>query len=294
MRDEEPGGPYLEAIQRAFRFAREQHRGCGPAEFLVGISGGRGPVAEALDPGDGRSLRDVAASAGATGSQGAGYLHMQAQGGALALAAARGQPTDPGHLLIALLDQGTPEVLQLLSRAGLGPAAVRRAALAAIGASPGQPPILLPELTPAGTLDRPALPVTDLDARAWGVLCWRQDHLPLGRLRRACDWEALSHLERAAAGRLAQRLGLGDDQHYSLISQHSREVEQIMARSRPDLARRLADPAIRFRGHRGPHRPRALILPAGWAVWFGNRRVGLRYRWFRLRTFRHYLGSPQP
>jgi hypothetical protein len=59
---------------------------------------------------------------------------MQAQEAATSLAAARDQPVVPEHLLIALLDQGTPEVTGLLSRAGLDPAAVRRAALAAIGA----------------------------------------------------------------------------------------------------------------------------------------------------------------
>jgi hypothetical protein len=55
---------------------------------------------------------------------------MQAQEAATSLAAARDQPVAPEHLLIALLDQGTPEVIGLLSRAGLDRAAVRRAALA--------------------------------------------------------------------------------------------------------------------------------------------------------------------
>lgn len=63
VRDEEPGGQYLETIQRAFRFAHEHGRGCGPAEFLVGISEGHGPAAAALRPGQDRSLREVAAAA---------------------------------------------------------------------------------------------------------------------------------------------------------------------------------------------------------------------------------------
>jgi hypothetical protein len=29
-------------------------------------------------------------------------------------------------------------------------------------------------------------------------------------------------------------------------------------------------------------------------MWFGNRQEGLRDRWFRLRTSRHYRGCPQP
>jgi hypothetical protein len=43
-------------------------------------------------------------------------------------------------------------------------------------------------------------------------------------------------------------------------------------------------------------RPRHSLLnvTVGWAMWFGNRRAGLRDRWFRLRTSRHYRGCPQP
>jgi hypothetical protein len=282
----EPGDPYFEAIQRAFQFAHEHDRGCGPAEFLVGISEGRGPAAAALDPGSGRTLRDVAASD--PGTRGAGYLHMQAQQAATALAAVRDEPAGPGHLLIALLDQGTAEVVGLLSRAGLDPATVRRTALTAIGAPADLPPVPLSAPTPAGTLDRPPLPVADLDARAWAVLRWRQDHLPLGQLRRAGDLQALSHLERAAAWRLAERLGLDDDQRYSLIQQHSHEVEQRVAQTRPGLARPTRRTA-RPRRHL-----RFLNVTVGWAAWFGNRRVGLRDRWFRLRTTSHYRGCPQP
>ena len=206
----------------------------------------------------------------------------------MSLAASRGQPASPEHLLVALLDQGTPEVTGLLSQAGLDPAAVRRAALAAIGAPAGLPPIPLPALTPAGTLDRPPLPVADLDTRAWAVLRWRQDHLPLERLRRAGDLQALYHLEREAARRLAERLGLDDDQRYSLIWQHDHHVAQLATRAHPDLARSAAPRPRRLR------RPRFLNVTAGWAVWFGNRRADLRNRWFQLRTTRHYRACPEP
>jgi hypothetical protein len=54
-RDQEPGGPYLEAIQRAFQFARVHGRDCDPADFLVGLAAGSGPAAAALDPRSGRS-----------------------------------------------------------------------------------------------------------------------------------------------------------------------------------------------------------------------------------------------
>src|SRR6202041_89958 len=149
-RDEEPGGPYLEAIRRAFQFAREHGRHCDPADFLVGLAAGDGPAAAALDPGSGLSLADVAAVSGSPAPERGGYLHMQAQAAARSLAAAPGQAVAPEHLLIALLDQGTPEVTGLLSRAGLDPAAVRRAVLAAMGAPADLPPIPLPALTPAG------------------------------------------------------------------------------------------------------------------------------------------------
>jgi Clp amino terminal domain, pathogenicity island component len=283
----EPGGPYLEAIQRAFQFAHQRGRGCGPAEFLVGISEGHGPAAAALAPGPGLTLREIAADADHPTAAGAGYLHMQAQEAARALATARGEPTAPEHLLIALLDQGTPEVADLLSQAGLDPNAVRRAALAAIGAPADLPLISLPALTPAGTLDRPPLLVADLDTRAWAVLRWRQDHLPVGQLHRPGDLQALSHLERAAAWRLADRLGLDDDQRYSLVRQHDDQVKRLAAQARADLAR----PA---RTMPRPRRPRFANVTVGWAAWFSNRRVGLRDRWFRLRTTGHYRGCPQP
>jgi Clp amino terminal domain, pathogenicity island component len=313
--DEQPGGPYLEAIRRAFRFAHEHGRRCGPAEFLVGLSEGRGSAATALDPGSERTLREAALAADgspADGSvvdgspaggsvvdglagRGASYLHMQAQEAAASLAAARNQPAAPEHLLIALLDQDTPEVAGLLSRAGLDPATVRRAALTAIEAPADLPLIPLPPLTPAGTLDRPPLLVADLNPRAWTVLRWRQDHLPLGRVRRAGDLQALSHLERAAAWRLAERLGLDDGQRYSLIWQHDDQVRRLAARTRPDLGRSHSTrPAAAMGRSRRPRRPVFLNVTVGWSAWFGNRRVGLRDRWFRLRTTGHYRGCPQP
>lgn len=296
---------YLEAIRRAFQVARELDSECGPVHFLVGISESPGPAAAALDPGDGRSLRAVVAAAGGRLSVGAGYLHMQAQGAAKLLADARGERPGAEHLLIALLDQAAPEVLEALRQAGVEPAAARRAALAAIGAAADQPPITLPALIPAGTGDRPALPVTALDARAWAALRWRQAHLPLGQLRRRSDWDALSHLETAAAWRIAERIGLDDDQLYSLISHHAEQVKQRGARARPDLVGRRRGPGG-FSGAAGRSRPTVisfwrpgrrkpgfLRVTVGWEVWFRNRQVGLRNRWFRLRTLRYYRGAPR-
>ena len=63
-RDEQPRGPYLAAIQRAFQFAREHGRDPDPADFLVGLAAGSGAAATALDPGSGLSLADIAAVVG--------------------------------------------------------------------------------------------------------------------------------------------------------------------------------------------------------------------------------------
>jgi hypothetical protein len=277
----EPDDAYLDAIRRAFRFARELGHGCGPADFLVGIAEGDGPAAAALGP----TLRDAAARGAGSDRDGKGYLHMQAQQAAITLASALGQAPGAEHLLVALLDQGTPEVLRTLAWTGLDPAEVRQTALAAIGAPASQPPLRMPPLVPAGTLDRPPLEIPDLDARAWRVLHWRQDHLPLHRVRRMSDREALLHLERAAARRLAERLHLDDDQSHSLVHQHARQVDAYLTRERPALTRKPRP--------RRP-RPRPLRITTGWGTWFGNRWVTARDRLFQLRTIRDYRGCPQP
>lgn len=282
--------PYLAAIRRGFRLASETGTKCGPVHLLVGIAEGDEPAAAALAPARGGSLRDTVTAAGDLPGNGAGYLHMQAQGAARSLAEALGQAPLPAHLLISLLDQGTPGVLRALSLAGLDPAGVRRAALAAAGAPAGLPPATLPPLPPAGTFDRPALPAADLDQRAWGVLRWRQEHLPLRQLRGPGDLAALGNLERAEASRLAGSLALGDDQRFSLMSRHDAEVSRRTAAARPDLLPRpRRAPAYRRRRRR-----RLPGLSAGWAAWLGNRWVSVRGPWFRLRTLAAYRGAPRP
>jgi Clp amino terminal domain, pathogenicity island component len=299
--DQEPSGPYLAAVRRAFDFARQAGsgpRGARPVHFLVGIAEGDGPAAAALRPADGRSLRAVVTDMGVADGSPAGYLHMQAQQGAMSLAAARAEPPGVEHLLVALLDQGTPEVVDALSRAGLDPAAVRAATLAALGAPADLPPIALGPTTPAGTLDRPALPVADLNQRAWAVLCWRHQHLPIGALRRRSDAWALRHLERAAVMRIADQLALDDDQRYSLVHHHDEAVGERVARARPELGgpHRRRDRAYQVREAqaRAMRRHSWLRVTIGWGVWVGNRRTAAANRWFRLRTARAYRGAPQP
>lgn len=133
---------------------------------------------------------------------------MQVQQAAQQLAADRGEPVGPAHLLVAVVDQGDPEALVLLAEAGLDRAAVRRAALAALGPEADLAPLDMPPLTAAGTLDRPPLTVEALDPRAWEVLRWRQQHLPLHRLKRRSHYDALSSLEsRAATRRVSASMG---------------------------------------------------------------------------------------
>jgi hypothetical protein len=287
----QPSEAYLRAIHHGLRFARSLGRHGGPVDLLVGISLGHGPATDALAAGRGRSLREVVAAAGDTLAAGS-YLQVQAQDAARRFADGLGQALAPEHLLIALLDQGTVPVTRALAEAGIDPSAARRAALAAIGTPTDQVPLALPLLAPAGTMDRPPLPAGQLDERAWRVLGWRQDHLPMGRVRHPGDAAALSNLERAAAWRLADALGLDDDQRYSLVARHYEQVRHLIAAARPALARprRGLGPSVKMPRHRrGP-----LRLTVGWGVWFGNRWVGIRDLWFRLRTAGDYRGCPQP
>ena len=281
-------------------FAAETGSGCRPVHFLIGIAESESPAATALAPVDGRSLQAVVVGMAGTSRAPASYLHMPAQRGARSLAASRGQQVRVEHLLIALLDQGTPEVLDALSQAGLDRATVRQAALAALNLPAGQPAIRFEPVAAAGTLDRPALPVAELDPRAWAVLRWRQDHLPIGQLHRRWDTDALIHLERDATWRLSDRLGLDDDQRFSLMRQHEAAVDETVTRARADVARPGGGTAhaelraLAFRRMRRWRRFPLLRFTIGWGTWLSNRRVQIWDRWFRLRTLDAYRGTPQP
>jgi hypothetical protein len=295
---EDLSGLYLQAIRRAFIFAAESGSGCRPVHFLIGIAESESPAAWALAPADGRSLRAVVAGMAHTSSAPASYLHMQAQGGARSLAASRGQQVRVEHLLVALLDQRTPEVLDALSQAGLDRAPVRQAALAALGLPASQPAITFEPVTAAGTLDRPALSVAELDPRAWAVLRWRQDHLPTGRLHRRWDTDALIHLERDAVWRLSDRLGLDDDQRFSLMRHHQVAVNETVRRARADVARPGGETAhaelsaLAFRRMQRRRRFPLLRFTIGWGAWLSNRRVQIWDQWFRLRTLDAYRAPP--
>ncbi len=165
----------------------------------------------------------------------------------------------------------------------------------------------MPALTPAGTMDRPALPVDELDPAAWAVLSWRQEHLPLRRLRSAGRYHALCHLESRACSLIATNRGLDDDQRHSLLRHHLDRVEQLVAQAHPELiddrSARILSPTtslpiariVTARAHPWRRRRRRWLgFTVGWGTWFSNRRVGMRDRWFRLVTVVDYRGAPQP
>jgi hypothetical protein len=294
MLSEEYGG----ALVRGFRFANDLGCSCGPAHLLVGIAEGDGAAAGALI-GTGLSLREVVTADGAGSGLGAMYLNTQVQRAARTFVEQLAMVPTAEHLLVAVLDQGTPQVLTVLAAAGIDPAAARAAALVGLGLGPDLPLVLMPALTPAGTLDRPPLPIAELDNRAWAVLCWRQDHLPLQRLRGRSSWQGLWSVEYRTAWRLPTRLGLDDDQRYSLLDRHRRAVEDRLALARPDLApvRKSSSTAVRplyfTRHRRWRRRLRFLSFVIGWPSWFANRRAGIRDRWFWFTTLPHYRHAPR-
>jgi Clp amino terminal domain, pathogenicity island component len=184
---------YLAAIGAGFGVARQHHRPTGPVHFLVGIAQGDGPAARALGGASTEAWRRAAESAPVPPS-GPTTMHMQAQQAAREWAETRREITTPEHLLVALLDQGSADVVFALSAAGADAGEVRATVLGAMGAPRDLPGIPRPALSPAGTLDHLALPVASLPAEVWEQLRWRQEHLPRPRLRRPRDWESLYHL----------------------------------------------------------------------------------------------------
>lgn len=289
-------------LRRAFILAAEGGDRCRPVHLLAALAEVEDPIGAALRPPGGGPLWGRPAHPLSVNGGGAGYLTMQVQQAAQHLAADRGEPVGAAHFLLAVLDQGDPEALALLAEAGLDRAAVRRAALAALGHAADLAPLGMPPLTAAGTLDRPPLTVEALDPRAWEVLCWRQEHLPLHLLKRRSHYDALWSLESRAARRVASRLGLDPDQLSSLAVQHLTRVEDLAAAAAaPGLVeRRFSKPRTPVIGHarlvrrRRLRRPRWLNFTVGWGCWFTNRLASGRDRWFAVRTLPSYRGAPSP
>ncbi len=304
--DRDPASAYHQVLVRAFRIASATGERARPVHLLAALSATGGPISEALtSPGGGPLFGDVDDSAERGG--GSSYLLAQTQQAAQQLASGRGVTPGPEHLFLAVLDQAEPEAMALLHHAGLEPSTLRVAALRILGSSADLPPILMPALTPAGTMDRPTLRVDELDPAAWDALSWRREHLPLQRLRSRGRYHALCHLESRACSLIATRRGLDDDQRHSLLRHHLDRVEQLVAQAHPELiddrSARTLSPTTSFptarmvtaRAHPWQRRRRRwLAFTVGWGTWFSNRRVGLRDRWFRLVTVVDYRGAPQP
>ena len=302
--DRDPDSAYHQVLVRAFRIASATGERARPVHLLAALGATGGPISEALtSPGGGPLFGDVDDSAERGG--GSSYLLAQTQQAAHLLASGRGESPRPEHLLLAVLDQAEPEAMASLRRVGLDPSGVRSAALHILDAPADLPPIPMPALAPAGTMDRPALPVDELDPAAWAVLSWRQEHLPLQRVRSAGRYHALCHLESRACSLIATKRGIDDDQRHSLLRHHLDRVEQLVAQAHPELigdrSARILSPTTSFpiarivtaRAHPWRRRRRRWLgFTVGWGTWFSNRRVGMRDRWFRLVTVVDYRGAP--
>jgi hypothetical protein len=213
-------------------------------------------------------------------------LASQAVGSASTWARERGEKAGAAHLVVVLLDQRSIPVADVLGEAGLDASMLRGRALALIGLNADHPSVVLDPLPPAGTSNRPALAVSALPAEAWAACARRQEALPLERLHRRVDWDAITLNEARAVDRLADRFALDDDQRYSLLHHHLNEVRRRAAAVAPSvvdpprLAGVPARPVARLVS--GPTRRRHHRVPPGWRCWFGNRHVSLRARWLRL------------
>lgn len=242
-----------------------------------------------------RSFRDAVAVSPQAGAGGHRYLLAQAIEAASYWARIRAEPPTPGHLLVALIDQRSLDVEDVLKASVVEAQVVRRSVLDSVGAFSDMPPIPIPipmpDLPAAGTGGRPALPSSMLDTLAPAELAMRLERLPVHRVRRPPEAGAVMSHERRAVSRIADRLRLDDDQHYSLEAHHSEAVRQRLEGAIPasglvnshrfGTGATQAERAIRFRRSH-PH----LVFMVGWATWFRNRRVGARQKWFVLTTLR--------
>lgn len=286
-------------LRAAFGLAHASGGPLRPEYILVAIAEGDGPSADALRSSVPGGMRAVALPDWGSAQGSPIALHLQAQGAANAWSLGRAEDTSPEHLLVALVDQGSPGVIRALHAAGIDSDLARCKALEALGAPTETRSIPMPPLTPAGCGDRPALPVGELPQQAWLDLCRRQDRLPLARLHRRSDSGSLYHVERRAARRIASRHSSDPDTIHSLVHHHKREVERRAADSAPHLVG--VDPPRGRNGvhHAGPQTPwtrtvpRSLRMFGGWRCWFQNRRVGLRTLWFRSTTLHYYLGRSE-
>ncbi|HET6794214.1 MAG TPA: hypothetical protein VFH45_07225 [Acidimicrobiales bacterium] len=212
-------------------------------------------------------------------------LARQAIASAVAWAARRGTKAGAADLLVVLVDQESPPVANALARLGAEAHRLRPTALNALGLPADYGPVGLEPL-PQATADRAALALSELPAEAWAELQERQERLPLHVIRHPSDWAAVSINERRAALRMAARRRLPDDAAYSLLHHHERAVRRLAAGAAPDLFRE-PEGERRAPGGRVTGRRRRALIPEGWIVWFGNRRIGVKVIWFRWTVQRY-------
>jgi hypothetical protein len=279
-------------MQEALLFARMSGT-LGSVELLVAVSEASGPAAAALRS-EPLGLRAVAFGQDSRplGSGSASDFHaMQIMGSVREWAVGENRLVSPEHLIVALADQANGDVVALCDSARIDLRRARGNALAVLGWSLQQVPSLAP-LIPAGMMDRPPLPIADLPEAAWAEAQRRLERLPFPRVRRRSQWDALESNERRAAWRLADKHDLDDDQRFSLLVHYGDAVDRLAAIAIPQLLPRPsthseATGVVRASGRRRSFaRIRVGNLLGNWAYWFGNRRVGIRDRWFRL-TWRY-------
>jgi hypothetical protein len=264
----------------------------GPLHLLVALSESDGDAAALLRPGVTGGLRSIVFADLESMGTGAmvDFRARQITGSAQQWAAADNTKVSPAHLLVALAEQAAPDVVDACTTAAIDLAAARDCALHELGWSH---PRMLEPLEPAGTMDRPPLPLSDLPEAVWAELRDRQRRLPIRRLRHAWQAYALCHNEDRMARRIVNRHDVSNDERYSLLHYHFDTVKGLAAEAVPEI---LPPPGPRpgfltsanvahlHRRHRFVRRHFAWL--GGWACWFGNRRAGLRDRWFRL-TWRY-------
>jgi hypothetical protein len=137
----------------------------------------------------------------------------------------------------------------------------------------------------------PVLPVSDLDPRAWSVMCQRQDHLAIEQVRNHSDRAMLIRLEDRAAVRVSRRYAMGRRQSNSLVDQHRRVVEQKLSEALPMFSGvaepRSTDgvwPAVRY--HPRIRVPGVLSFTVEWGTWFRNRQPDFQLLRFRVRILK--------
>lgn len=214
----------------------------------------------------------------------------QALGALAAWGASPAEADGCAVLVVVLLDQGSTEVADLLRHSGIDPAALRTRSLSLLGLGADHPTwqfeleqALGPPLVSAR---EGRLPISALDPAAFAACRRRQAELPLRRLRRRVDVDAMVLNEQRALERLADRLGLDGLQRRSLLAHHLDEVRRWAADAAPGLADPPSPAAqperpIAFSAPARATRPPSRV-PPGWRCWMGNRHVNWRARWLRL------------